>query len=47
MPSQDWEGKRPDLPYDLHADGRLDVPARFEQRAEQLAGAAAATVPRP
>jgi len=47
MPSQDWEGDRPDLPYDLQADGRLDVPTRFEERAEQLAAACDATAPRP
>jgi len=47
MPSQDWEGQRPDLDYDLAADERLAVPARFEDRAAQLAADCGATVPRP
>jgi len=47
MPSQDWEGERPDLDFDLAADERQDVPARFEARAERLAAACDASVPRP
>lgn len=47
MPSQDWEGERPELDYDLAADERLNVPARFEDRAERLAAACGASVPRP
>jgi len=47
MPSQDWEGERPDLDFDLAADERLDVPARFEDRAEGLAADCGATVPQP
>ncbi len=46
MPSQDWEGERPDLSYDLHADVRTPVPERFETRAECLIDATDATMPR-
>lgn len=46
MPSQDWEGERPALGYDLDPDDRRAVPDRFEARAERLARATDATVPR-
>jgi hypothetical protein len=36
IPEQDWEGDRPPLDYDLHADARRDVPERFQGRAERL-----------
>lgn len=46
FPQQTWEGQRPDLDYDLRADARFDVPARFEAMAHDLADRVDATVPR-
>ncbi|MFC4405677.1 hypothetical protein [Haloarchaeobius iranensis] len=36
IPSQEWEGDRPALGYDLRLDATDDVPALFESRATEL-----------
>lgn len=46
MPSQEWEGERPALGYDLDPDGPPPVPERFETAAERLVAATDATLPR-
>ncbi|MCT9096714.1 hypothetical protein [Haloarchaeobius sp. HME9146] len=45
IPSQDWEGERPDLGYDLRRDARENVPALFTERAAALIGETAASLP--
>ncbi|WP_435358332.1 hypothetical protein [Haloarchaeobius sp. DFWS5] len=45
IPSQDWEGERPDLGYDLRRDDRENVPALFAERAATLIGETAASLP--